>query len=492
MRLASRNEALARKICLAVILAATAFVYVGIAKIPFLYSEVTGISANPAIQSFSAFWVRFSSLNGLLHRPLSVLSFTLDHAMAGNSPKFFHWVNLLIHLLNSGLVYWVALRFFRAPLVAAAVFALHPLGTACVSQVFGRPYSLGTGFLLASLGIFLAARQRGSFSTPIRFALAALIFLAVLSKQGLIIFPAIFLLHFLCFPPEGVRADACGSRLLAGGAALTALGVCALAGAAIVFYAVPLSKTAPVGPGVYFLSQLGSVPAMLAFYFLPFQTALVHDLPFSRSLFSLPVLVGLVFLVASFTAVWRFRGKRWAFLLGALFICLVPTQTFFPKNEIIREWRLYPSLVFFALLMGEVMGEAATALQLRTSSPLRKPLVGLFVCYLAVSGLSIWRQNRAYQSMRSAWEQVLAHYPHSADAFNNIGVARYQEKDYDGAAQFMRQAMQEAPKTSIYYRNLAAVYSIQGNTAEATRLRDEGFRVAAENGERQLTITFRD
>ena len=56
---------------------------------------------------------------------------------------------------------------------------------------------------------------------------------------------------------------------------------------------------------------------------------------------------------------WRWRSRPWAWLLGAMLVCLLPTNSVLPKNELIREWRLYPALFFFALLVGDVVSRLA-------------------------------------------------------------------------------------------------------------------------------------
>ena len=88
---------------------------------------------------------------GMLQRPLSVLSYMVDYAVHGDRVAGFHLANLVIHGVNTVLVYLLASERFAAPLVAGLVFGLHPLATACVSQIFGRNYSLATMFFLVGL-----------------------------------------------------------------------------------------------------------------------------------------------------------------------------------------------------------------------------------------------------------------------------------------------------------------------------------------------------
>src|SRR5205823_2783912 len=131
----------------------------------------------------------------------------------------------------------------------------------------------------------------------------------------------------------------------------------------VVFYAVPLSRTATIPPATFVLSQIANAFAIVRFYALPYQTALLHDLYLYRDVWHVEVWVGLALVVAIAAAAWRWRARPAGWLLGAILICLLPSNSVLPKNELVREWRLYPSVPFYALLVAE--GVAALARRAR-------------------------------------------------------------------------------------------------------------------------------
>lgn len=88
---------------------------------------------------------------GTLYRPVTLLGFTAQWQLFGGSPGGFHLTSVLLHMLVTGLVAWLALRLARrrsegglpahAPLVAAVaggVFALHPVHVEAVANVVGQ------------------------------------------------------------------------------------------------------------------------------------------------------------------------------------------------------------------------------------------------------------------------------------------------------------------------------------------------------------------
>ncbi len=95
-------------------------------------------------------------------RPVLLLSFWAHLHLMGQEPYSYHLVNLLLHLLNAGLVFLLLRHLLarldpadgRNPLLAgfgAALFLLHPLQTESVAYVASRSEVLCGTFLLGSL-----------------------------------------------------------------------------------------------------------------------------------------------------------------------------------------------------------------------------------------------------------------------------------------------------------------------------------------------------
>lgn len=93
-------------------------------------------------------------------RPLTSLSFALDWRLGAGSPASFHRTNVALHVLASvGLLLLLLRAPFPAPvaLVAAALFAVHPVHTEAVTSVVGRAELLG--FCLALVVVALHPRD---------------------------------------------------------------------------------------------------------------------------------------------------------------------------------------------------------------------------------------------------------------------------------------------------------------------------------------------
>src|SRR5690606_14645559 len=102
--------------------------------------------------------------SGLLGRPVSVLSLVFTKVLHGPGTWGFKYHNLLLHLLNTVLLFWLLIRLLprmppgissgRACLIAGTaccLWLLHPLMVSTVLYAVQRMAQLATLFTLAAL-----------------------------------------------------------------------------------------------------------------------------------------------------------------------------------------------------------------------------------------------------------------------------------------------------------------------------------------------------
>lgn len=163
--------------------------YVQTLEAPFVWDDRHVIVESPRVQQLRplaeylgrAFWVSPESGDVRAYfRPLTVLSFALDHRIHGPNPAGFHLTNVLLHSLNALLAYLLLRRFrTRAALAACLVWlwALHPRLTEAVAWVSGRTDVLATTFVLLAVLLY---RPR---SLPRLLLACALVVAGMLSKE---------------------------------------------------------------------------------------------------------------------------------------------------------------------------------------------------------------------------------------------------------------------------------------------------------------------
>ena len=150
---------------------------------------------------------------GSRYRPLSLVSFAIEHELYGLKPAMSHLINVLLYLATCLVLFRLFSVFtrreeenpwyFRLPFVAALLFALHPLHSEVVANIKGRDEILALLFSLAALLLtFRYVRSRN----PIFLALGGLTFLlALLAKENAITFLAVAPLSILVFTKVKTR-----------------------------------------------------------------------------------------------------------------------------------------------------------------------------------------------------------------------------------------------------------------------------------------------
>ncbi len=132
------------------------------------------------------------------YRPISILSFWLDAKIWDYHPAGFHLTNILIHLANSILFFFIAANLGAKriyALLGAVLFSLYPTHFENVAWISGRTDLLAFFFAALSLLIFLQFLQKTTPPNYRRLILSAVFFfLSLLSKETCVF---LFLLHFL-------------------------------------------------------------------------------------------------------------------------------------------------------------------------------------------------------------------------------------------------------------------------------------------------------
>lgn len=146
--------------------------------------------------------------------PLTWLSLAFDRAVGGLNPAIYHWNNLLFHLLNTFLVFFLARRLFYlsltpkedagkennrgwvlpASLLSALIFGIHPIHVESVAWASERKDVLYGFFYLLGLLTYLEY-ARGSQRSRNKLILCLLSFvLALMAKPMAVSFPIVLLI----------------------------------------------------------------------------------------------------------------------------------------------------------------------------------------------------------------------------------------------------------------------------------------------------------
>lgn len=169
----------------------------------------------PANQIWSSPSVFLFSSSGPLGRPISMLSFALGLETGVNPTHMWKLTNVMLHVINGGLLFWLTLLLFgkdttrrqALPLSAACAFLwlLHPLHVSTVLYTVQRMSLLANLFMLAGMIFYIYGRRCMPNNGVRSWSLLGMAFivcfpLAVLSKELALIFPVFCaLIEYLYF-----------------------------------------------------------------------------------------------------------------------------------------------------------------------------------------------------------------------------------------------------------------------------------------------------
>jgi protein O-mannosyl-transferase len=189
---------------LLLLLIVTFLVYKNLLFAEFLdYDDLGNVVQNKSITSLSIKNIKtiFTSSVYYSYNPATFLSYAIDYQLFGMNPIWFHFTNILLHLVNILLVF----RFTQlltgiriSALVTATLFALHPIHADVVGWISARNYLLCTLFYLLSL-IYYIQYLNNAPGKKTKIILSLLFFiLACLSKsQAVTLAPIILLIDWI-------------------------------------------------------------------------------------------------------------------------------------------------------------------------------------------------------------------------------------------------------------------------------------------------------
>lgn len=166
---------------------------------PFVnYDDDLYVVYNPhvhaGLQWATVVWA-FTSFDASNWHPLTWLSHALDYELFQLNPAGHHDVNLVLHLLNVLLLFWVlqkATGFVGRSAMVAALFALHPINVESVAWIAERKNLLSMFFLLLALGAYRWYAREPRLG---RYVMVALLYaLGLMAKPQIVTLPFVLLL----------------------------------------------------------------------------------------------------------------------------------------------------------------------------------------------------------------------------------------------------------------------------------------------------------
>ncbi|HEU5311738.1 MAG TPA: hypothetical protein VFV24_09825, partial [Candidatus Eisenbacteria bacterium] len=284
------------------------------------------------------------------YHPLTMFSMAWN-AAPPLSPKPFLVTNALLHTINTGLVFWLALRLSRRRLFvafwAALFFGVHPMHVESVAWISERKDVLYTLFFLAGAVAYHRYLERREI--PWLAGALALFVLSCLSKGMAVVFPLVMVLMDIwerrrVFETRSIleKAPFLAVALLFGRIVLDVQGGGDLNGllTKTTLHLKGIADTLPYAAWERLILPTYGFAAYLVKLFVPVRLSAFYPYPPPGTLGPVHLLAPLVFLAVLALIVWDFRRTRiLTFGLGWYLVTILPVLQWLPVGEAIMADR---------------------------------------------------------------------------------------------------------------------------------------------------------
>ncbi len=493
-------------------------IYWQIGKYPFVAFDddvyvYENLHVRQGLTSEGIVW-SFTTFHGSNWHPLTWISHMADVELFGMNPGWHHRVSVLLHLLNTVLLYFVMYQMTGGvwgSAFVAAFFGVHPLHVESVAWIAERKDLLSTLFWILTMGTYLRYARRPSLG---RYLPVAIFFaLGLMCKSMLVTLPLVLLLMDW-WPLRRVISN--NSR----NSGSSSFSLSTFSG--LILEKVPLLGLSAISCFITFLAQSWE-GAVQSFDYIPFGVRISNAFisyvsylwnmvwPFSLTVFyphpaiarsGLPAweIVGVVLLIGAFSllAVWQRHSRPflimgWLWYLGTLVPVIGLVQV---GNQSMADRYTYMTLVgifiavvwtipsiisrrrFRRLLLGVLGGTVVLAFSVIAyhQAGYWRDDVTLFSRSLAVTKNNWLAWNNlgvAYDKLNqpqwaiTCYRNAIGIKPDYADAWSNIGAVHLKSSQPEQAIVYFREALKANPYYTKALNNLAAAFYELGQPEQA-------------------------
>lgn len=454
----------------------------------FVYDDEPIIARNPLVQNLGSLpdvWTSAYWPIGLLYRPLAVQLFAVEWAIGGGRPVVFHLVSLVLAAVTA-LLFWRLLRELISPvpaLLAAALFAVHPVHVEITGNTVGQTELLASLFALLAVERYLAWRREGTIPAGRRMALAGLTLASILSKETGYVVPLLLVAAELTV----VRARAQSAWRMRHAVPALLLQAFAIAAAVLLRIGVVGPSTA-AGPGVAIrdlpaadrvLGMLAVVPQWVRLLLWPTHLQAEYGPPaleLTRNL-SPAHLLGAALLLCGIVmaaTAWR-RNPAAALGLVWIAVALLPVSNVFaPTGVILAERTLFLPSAGALLALGASLGPLLRMSSRGTRA--RQAALAIGAALVAAGTIRSMERQTVWRDQAGFFDRLVQDAPTTYRAHLVASVFYLDAQRPEDAERTARRGLELYTGDPQLYEHLGQILRRQRRCAEAIPILREGTR----------------
>ncbi|MBD3425642.1 MAG: tetratricopeptide repeat protein [Candidatus Omnitrophica bacterium] len=467
------------------------------------------------------------------YRPITTITYFLDNAIWDYEAFGYHLTNVLFHVVNGVMLYFVLCALLGArpeddlspgearawsarilvPFAAAVFFTVHPVQTETVNNIGTRHEAVMTLFYLGAIWTYLRSVSPEAGRRGLFYALSLLFYgLSCFSKEMGFTLPAVLV---LCDLYAGGSIERDRMFKYAGYAVVAALflfvrfGVMAYPGEAGAGFFDP-ARLLLTGRMIATYLWLFIFPLRLSVEY-PFGQMFPGSMPSSAAdpAFFVPVIVTAAVLAGAIAI--RKKAPLAFFGAGWFFITILPVSNIFFRlmQFPIRERYIYLPCAGFCIFLAAVLWKVFQSPRIKAFRYNRMALAAVFILLTVLYSARTYARNNDWQNAVTLWKATKGTSPGSYRVYYNLGMAYqyekgnteraleyfqkslslrdmaithdavgyiyYQQGDYEKALSELQKARQMDPSLGSVYYHLGLLYVAMGEYDKAIALQEEGF-----------------
>ena len=435
----------------------TALVYAKVIDFTFLttWDDFDYITDNPDIQTlnFVNLGKLFSGFYAGNYQPLTMFIYALEYYIGNGSPAIFHALNIVIHLVNSYLVFVLIRKLApqnsTVALITAAFFAIHPMHIESVAWISELKDVLYAFFFL--LGLIFYANYLKIKENKILIYTFIFFGLSCMSKSAAVVFPLVVLLF-----------DYYLGRKFTWRVLFEKLPFFIIS---IVFGVVAMysqkGSIRELAPAMTFFEHISVISFSFCAYiyktFIPLGLSAFYLYPSEIGQTTLPVIyyLSIPFLFGLLILVWVFRRRNKNLSFGFLFflINIILVLQFIPVGgaAMADRYHYIPSISLFFVAAKGISNLLAT------NNQYNKWIVGVIIILFFTFALLSNSRTKVWINDQTLFTDVIEKYPDCYVAYGIRGLCKNVAGDYQGAISDESNAIELNPHYLKAYNLRASV-----------------------------------
>jgi protein O-mannosyl-transferase len=477
---------------------------------PMQFDTVAYVVNNHTLDNISKILnINFFKSNIFTNRGLLQISFALNAYLDGFRTFSYHLVNLILHLTNSLLVYFITRKIWyyfgsrgdrlqendmhTISLFTAILFLLHPIQTESVIYIMGRSEVFSGTFYLTAFLLFQICNDKENPPKK-KFKIFVLLFIPVIFllgfsvKQTLVTLPMMLLLYFFF----GRQPSSFSSSLL--NKWKWGIGIISIIGITLLFHKLLTDESFLIGPSnagenIGRLNYMLTQPWVLLSYYLklfifPINLNIDPDIQIVTQWWSWRFYSGIVVITISIFLSYRIKETRAPLFFVFWFLIVIsPSSSIITLNDLAAEHRTYLALYSFCAFSAFSIYKIPCLVFRNYPEKSRFIILNISIFIIILFSIITIQRNQIWASEVTLWNDSFKKSPNKIRPIINLAHAYTTFGSFNLAIQYYEKAMSINSKIFSTNYNLGNLYLEIGREKEAISLLETAALIRPNNPE---------